>query len=448
MGQRDSASRGNKASLSHEGAISEPSAVDARLRYVGREVIPVELVEEPAWADIIRLRAPEAMSRLAASIGAQGQLTAIKVLRRPDGTFIVWDGISRLRAAEALGLSHVKAEFYEGDVSEAELFWLALEMARTQQALGPVSKARLIRYLRKEHGLSHAKACRLVGVSPDWGYKLLKLLELPPEAQEAVEAGKLGPKEALGLTGKPHTVPGTVCGPASSRPEEAETAAEYNAHSLEAAWRGVARAEPLGQKPRYCEACGKPIGQGRPSWAPFHHSCRSLAREVLRAGVWQAEEGQGRVVLRCPACLSPVLIAERSGSRWRAKRPTLDAERELVRKAQAVRFLSAAEAMGLGRYPPEAVLAYLTLEPAFWELAAHAAAKAAPAFRTPKEACVWLARAWDRYVELVGWPQLKGIVAEELWAYGLPDSPELAAEFTAMAAQGEASTSGSQEPPA
>jgi len=104
--------------------------------------------------------------------------------------------------------------------------------------------------------------------------------------------------------------------------------------------------------------------------------------------------------------------------------------------------------MGLGRYPPEAVLAYLTLEPGFWEVAAHAAAEAAPALETPREACVWLAKAWDRYVELVGWPQLKGIVAEELWAYGLPDSPELAAEFTAMAAQGEASTSGSQEPPA
>ena len=448
MRQGNSASRGNKPSLSRKGAVPEAREVNARLHLIGSEVIPVELIEEPAWANAIRLRTFEAMNELTASVGAQGQLTAIRVLRRSDGTFIVWDGISRLRAAKALGLSHVKAELYEGDVSEAELFWLALESARTQQALGRGSLALLIRHLEEELGLHPSVVKKRLRLK-DRTYKRLKALSKKPLGViMAVEAGKLGLLEAIGEKPKPHGATVEPYGPVSSGPEEAETAAEYNRASLEAAWRGVARAKPPGQRPLYCEACGKPIGQGRPSWAPFHPSCRSLAKEVLRAGVWRVEQGQGRVVLRCPACLSPVLIAEGSGGRWRAKRPALDAERELVRKAMAVRFLNVAEAMGLGRYPPEAVMAYLTLEPVFWEVAARVAAKAAPAFETPKDACVWLARAWDRYVELVGWPQLRGMLAEELWAYGIPDSPELKAELTAMAAQGEASTSGSQEPPA
>jgi len=231
-----SAGEGNKASGGRGWRLPEPGEVRRKLRYVGRELLPIEVIVLPPWADDIRFRTKKALNKLAASLVEHGQLEPIKVHRRPDGTYMVFNGISRYEAAVAVGLSHLWADIYEGDVSPDELYVLADEEARTQQGTGPISLARRIRYYRRHFGLSWADIGRRLGISDRWARELVKLLKLPPKVQEAVENGDLKVKEALALLAGSNKELGSVCESEPSGPEEAETAAEYNARSLASEW--------------------------------------------------------------------------------------------------------------------------------------------------------------------------------------------------------------------
>ena len=435
-GQCGSEAEPNKAYAQAPQAIPDPGEVKRKLRYVGRKLLPLELLQEPAWADAIRLRTPEAMNRLSASLGHEGQLSAIKVLKRPDGRFIAFDGISRLRAAKALGLRYIEAELYEGDVSEAELFWLALEMARTQQALGPVSKARLIRYMCEELGLSRGEAARRLGISRVHASRLVRLLELPREAQEKLEAGKLSLRDVLAGDAKSDINTVLISGSEPSGPEDAISASEYNMASRASEWRYGRGREPLPpERALYLAKYGRltPEGLKRvlhaivgqcPEEAAIAVGAKELARELRELEpdrfLWSLYRHFLAEALHYAVKVNPRELQERlkpfiryvdeGVAEW--DREALN--RRLLPQATLDRYAQAdQDAQALAEVAPAGEVLDALL-PIFWPLATATARLTLPTLSGPKAIASWLGELWDAWVAELGQPSLRGLLAQRL----------------------------------
>jgi ParB/RepB/Spo0J family partition protein len=160
----------------------------------------------------IRLDLPE-IQELALSIREVGLLTPLLV--RPWNTDAQADGplpkhadaeldqyrlvaghrrhaaLTAITDAEIEGFSDVPCEVREG-LSEAEAYALMLTENVQRVALEPVQAARALRLLLDlNEGMDAATLARSLGLRPKWATKHLKLLDLPQEVQDRLEAGDL-----------------------------------------------------------------------------------------------------------------------------------------------------------------------------------------------------------------------------------------------------------------
>jgi ParB/RepB/Spo0J family partition protein len=162
--------------------------------------------------DNIRLDLPE-IQELALSIREVGLLTPLLV--RPWDTEPGADGplpreadasleqyrliaghrrhaaLTSIVDAELEGFDEVPCEVREG-LSEAEAYALMLTENVQRVALEPVQAARALRLLLDlNEGMDAATLARSLGLRPKWATKHLKLLDLPQEVQDRLEAGDL-----------------------------------------------------------------------------------------------------------------------------------------------------------------------------------------------------------------------------------------------------------------
>jgi ParB family chromosome partitioning protein len=132
---------------------------------------------------------PEALAALAASIEASGVVQPLLVRPLPDGSYELVAGERRWRAAQQAGLDRVPAVVREQ--ADAERLQAALIENMVREDLNPVEEARACAALVEDLGLSKEELARRVGRSRPAVSNLIRLLELPDETLELLEAGEL-----------------------------------------------------------------------------------------------------------------------------------------------------------------------------------------------------------------------------------------------------------------
>lgn len=131
-----------------------------------------------------------AMKELASSIMLHGVVTPVILRRLPGGErYELVAGERRCRAAKIAGLKTVPAVIREyGDEEKSEI---ALIENIQRRDLTPIEEARAYVTLMEAYGLTQEKLSLRVGRSRSLIANLVRLLELPPVAVEALEAGTL-----------------------------------------------------------------------------------------------------------------------------------------------------------------------------------------------------------------------------------------------------------------
>ncbi|HEY2320779.1 MAG TPA: ParB/RepB/Spo0J family partition protein [Solirubrobacteraceae bacterium] len=130
-----------------------------------------------------------ALVALSESIKARGVLQPVLARPLPGGTYELIAGERRWRAARLAGLEAVPAIVRHHDDPASLEVALIENMAR--EDLNPVEEARACAALTEDLGLSREEVGQRVGRSRVAVSNLIRLLDLPDEALEAIQAGDL-----------------------------------------------------------------------------------------------------------------------------------------------------------------------------------------------------------------------------------------------------------------
>lgn len=139
------------------------------------------------------------VAELASSVAEKGVLQPILARPVEDGFEIV-AGERRFRAARKAGLSSVPVVVR--DMSDRETLEVAIVENLQREDLTPVEEARAFERLGT-FGMDQAEVAKAVGKSRSAVANTLRLLKLPPEALEALEAGEISAGHARAILGKP-----------------------------------------------------------------------------------------------------------------------------------------------------------------------------------------------------------------------------------------------------
>ena len=132
---------------------------------------------------------PESISQLAQSVAEAGVIQPVVVRPLPDGRYELVVGERRWRAAQEAGLERVPA--LVRDSADAELLQTALIENVSRENLNPVEEARALAALVEDLGVSKQDVARRVGRSRAAVSNLIRLLDLPDEVLDLLEAGEL-----------------------------------------------------------------------------------------------------------------------------------------------------------------------------------------------------------------------------------------------------------------
>ncbi len=150
--------------------------------------LAVELIS-PNPAQPRRRFDQEALTALAGSLGERGVLQPVLVRPKAGGTYELVAGERRWRAARIAGLETIPALVRQRE--DAETLELALIENMAREDLNPIEEARACAALVEELALTRAQVARRVGRGRVAVSNLMRLLELPDEAIELLEAGTL-----------------------------------------------------------------------------------------------------------------------------------------------------------------------------------------------------------------------------------------------------------------
>jgi ParB family transcriptional regulator, chromosome partitioning protein len=130
-----------------------------------------------------------ALAALADSIKVRGVLQPVLVRPVPGGTYELIAGERRWRAAQLAGFESLPAIVRHHDDAASLEVALIENMAR--EDLNPIEEARACAALSEELGLSREEVGQRVGRSRVAVSNLIRLLDLPDEALESIQAGDL-----------------------------------------------------------------------------------------------------------------------------------------------------------------------------------------------------------------------------------------------------------------
>lgn len=143
---------------------------------------------------------PEELAELTDSIKQNGILQPLLVRKKGSGYEVV-AGERRYQAAKAAGLSEVPVVIRE--ISDDEVFKLALIENLQRSDLSPLEEAHGYRQLIKEKGLTQEELAKILSKSRSAITNTLRLLDLPEEVQGLVEEGKLTAGHARAILAVP-----------------------------------------------------------------------------------------------------------------------------------------------------------------------------------------------------------------------------------------------------
>lgn len=138
------------------------------------------------------------LEELSASIAEHGVLQPILVTQTATGYRLI-AGERRLRAAEMAGLERIPAVVRTATETE-QLEWALIENLQRSD-LNSIEAARAFQRLIDEFGLTHEDIAHRVGRARSTVTNTLRLLELAPEVQAAVESGQITEGHARAIGG-------------------------------------------------------------------------------------------------------------------------------------------------------------------------------------------------------------------------------------------------------
>ncbi len=160
----------------------------------------------------------EGLKSLAESIRQYGVLQPLVVSRseveKPEGglesIYELVAGERRLRASKLAGLKQVPVVIRQGDTNLTKLELAIIENIQRED-LNAIDRAKALRKLIEEFGISHAECAAKIGKSREYVSNSLRLLSLPDHMQNAVVAREINEGHARPLLAL------------NDRPEEQET---------------------------------------------------------------------------------------------------------------------------------------------------------------------------------------------------------------------------------
>lgn len=170
--------RGLAAILPQPGEVTEPAL---------RHVPPALILPNPAQPR--RRFEAESISSLAESLRSAGLIQPLIVRPLADGRYEIIAGERRWRAAREAGLETVPVLLR--DETEAKRMEMALIENVAREQLNPVDEARACATLIEDLGLTKEELGRRLGRSRAALSNLIRILDLPDEALELLEAGAL-----------------------------------------------------------------------------------------------------------------------------------------------------------------------------------------------------------------------------------------------------------------
>lgn len=140
----------------------------------------------------------EALRELAASISAHGVLQPILVTETVDGYRLV-AGERRLRAAHLAGLDRIPAVIRQA--GEQDQLELALVENLQRADLNAMDAARAYQQLRELFGMTNEAIADRVGKARPTIANTMRLLDLEPAVQDAIEAGRISEGHGRAMLG-------------------------------------------------------------------------------------------------------------------------------------------------------------------------------------------------------------------------------------------------------
>ncbi len=139
----------------------------------------------------------EPIAGFAKTIGELGLLQPILV-RRDGNEWVLINGEMRLRAAKKAGLTKIRAEVEDSNLTAAQILHRQL-VANQHIELLPLEKARAIDRLMRESGWTAIEVAAKLGISSATVSRLLSLLKLPESVQEKIDKGQIPASTAYEL---------------------------------------------------------------------------------------------------------------------------------------------------------------------------------------------------------------------------------------------------------
>lgn len=139
------------------------------------------------------------IAALAESLKRQGVLQPVVVRPAEGGFYELVAGERRWRASKKAGLDRIPAVIRE--VDDRRMLEMALVENIQRRDLNPIEKARAFRQLMQLNSWTQEEVADAVGLGRPTVANFIRLLELPPEIQEAVSRGTITMGHARALLG-------------------------------------------------------------------------------------------------------------------------------------------------------------------------------------------------------------------------------------------------------
>lgn len=140
----------------------------------------------------------ESLQELASSIKSHGLNQPIVVARRESGDYELISGERRWRACQLAGLDHIEAIVRDG-VSNEQLLALSLIENIQREDLNAIDVAQAYKQLVDAFGVAQSEIAQYCGKSRAAVSNALRLLDLPPQIQKAVQTAAISEGHARAL---------------------------------------------------------------------------------------------------------------------------------------------------------------------------------------------------------------------------------------------------------
>lgn len=174
----------------------------------GTVVLPVEAIVPDPKQPRKTFPADE-LRNLAESLCEAGQISPIVVRPGPEGKYMIVVGERRWRAACEAGLSHIEC-VVRCDLDEQRAREMQFAENCQREDIPPLEQARSFKDYLDRYKLSQSELSRRTGIPQRTISNRLALLSLPASLQARIEAGTIGPYEALKIATLPVDQQGAV----------------------------------------------------------------------------------------------------------------------------------------------------------------------------------------------------------------------------------------------